>query len=62
MLYRIWFFSKKEENKIKVNISNSDIHFLLNKDGIIVHGYEVRSLVDKKENSLEYKEILQKKC
>lgn len=54
------FFSKKEENKIKVNISNSDIHFLLNKDGIIVHGYEVRSLVDKKENSLEYKEILQK--
>ncbi len=53
------FFSKKEENKIKVNMSNSDIHFLLNKDGIMIHGYEVRSLVDKKENSLEYKKILE---
>ncbi|MCZ3202376.1 hypothetical protein NYZ48_12565 [Acinetobacter baumannii] len=55
------FFSKKEENKIKVNMSNSDIHFLLNKDGIMIHGYEVRSLIDKKEKSLEYKKILQKK-
>ncbi|MFL9568141.1 hypothetical protein, partial [Acinetobacter baumannii] len=55
------FFSKKEENKIKVNMSNSDIHFLLNKDGIMIHGYEVRSLIDKKEKILEYKKILQKK-
>ncbi len=42
-------------------MSNSDIHFLLNKDGIMIHGYEVRSLIDKKEKSLEYKKILQKK-
>ncbi|WP_373358417.1 hypothetical protein ACEN3H_01460 [Acinetobacter lactucae] len=52
-------FSKKEENKIQVVTHNSDIIFSLKKEGIIVHGYEVRSLLDKKENSFEYKKILE---
>jgi hypothetical protein len=54
------FFSKKEENKIKVNMGNSDIHFLLNKNGIMIHRYEIRSLIDRKENSLEYKKVLER--
>lgn len=54
------FFSKKEENKIKVNMGNSDIHFLVNKNGIMIHRYEIRSLIDRKENSLEYKKVLEK--
>lgn len=40
-------------------MSNSDIHFLLNKDGIMIHRYEIRSLSDRKENSLEYKKVLE---
>ncbi|MEB3863278.1 hypothetical protein MSG66_04430 [Acinetobacter sp. IK31] len=54
------FFSKKEENKIKVNMGNSDIHFLVNKNGIMIHRYEIRSLIDRKENSLKYKKVLEK--
>lgn len=54
------FFSKKEENKIEVSINNLDIIFSLKKEGVIVHSYEVRSLLDKKENSFEYKQVLEK--
>lgn len=54
------FFLKKEEKKIEASINNLDIIFTLRKEGVIVHSYEVRSLLDKKENSFEYKKVLEK--
>lgn len=53
------FFSAKEGNKIKATLNNSNITFLLKKEGIIIHSYEIRSLLEKKENSFEYKKILE---
>lgn len=41
-------------------MGNSDIHFLVNKNGIMIHRYEIRSLIDRKENSLKYKKVLEK--
>lgn len=47
--------SNKDKNIIRVATNNSDLIFTFSKNNLLVFSYEIRSLNETKENSLEYK-------
>ncbi len=49
--------SNNDKNIIRVATSSSDLIFTFSKNNLLVFSYEIRSLNETKENSLEYKKL-----
>ena len=51
---------KKDSKDLSIYIKNSNIHFVFGQNKILIHDYEIRSLTEKKQGSMEYKKILER--
>lgn len=60
IIYVSFIVLNKKDNKIELSINDSNIYFTFSEKNIIIHGYEVRSFLEREKNSLEYKKILKK--